>query len=201
MLLPRERQPLRSDTCRYNHSRHACSMRLRCTSCCKMDDGNRVSADAPFWWTSLPQLHTFTLSSADALWLKGVREGALAVARTPWSDAVGRRTAQLGECQNYFVTMGIQNRDKSCSPTRSGHPKPIPKPILALLSGHFSSTQTHRCRRSNTHRTTVSLSPYCPSIRMEATPSDSQALTATHGNMLMCVAHVSHAQAASDGTR
>ena len=80
-----------------------------------MDDGNRVSADAPFWSTSLPQLHTFTLSSADALWLKGVREGALAVARTPWSDAVGRRTAQLGESQNYFVTMGTQNPDKSCS--------------------------------------------------------------------------------------
>ena len=79
-----------------------------------MDDGNRVSADAPFWWTSLPQLHTFTLSSADALWLKGVREGALAVARTPWSDAAGRRTAQLGESQNYFVTMGIQNPDNSC---------------------------------------------------------------------------------------
>ena len=37
------------------------------------------------------------------LWLKGVREGALAVARTPWSDAAGRRTAQLGESQNYFV--------------------------------------------------------------------------------------------------
>ena len=79
-----------------------------------MDDGNRVSADAPFWWTSLPQLHTFTLSSADALWLKGVREGALAVARTPWSDAAGRRTAQLGESQNYFVTMGIHNPDNSC---------------------------------------------------------------------------------------
>ena len=79
-----------------------------------MDDGIRVSADAPFWWTSLPQLHTFTLSSADALWLKGVREGALAVARTPWSDAAGRRTAQLGESQNYFVTMGIQNPDNSC---------------------------------------------------------------------------------------
>ena len=90
-------------------------MRLRCTSCCKMDDGIRVSADAPFWWTSLPQLHTFTLSSADALWLKGVREGALAVARTPWSDAAGRRTAQLGESQNYFVTMGIQNPDNSCT--------------------------------------------------------------------------------------
>ena len=121
MLLPRERQPLRSDNCRYNHSRHACSMRLRCTSCCKMDDGNRVSADAPFWWTSLPQLHTFTLSSADALWLKGVREGALPVARTPWSDAAGRRTAQLGESQNYFVTMGIQNPDNSCTvPLRRG---------------------------------------------------------------------------------
>ena len=89
-----------------------------------MDDGNRVSADAPFWWTSLPQLHTFTLSSADALWLKGVREGALAVARTPWSDAAGRRTAQLGESQNYFVTMGTQNPDITCTaaeptPTRS----------------------------------------------------------------------------------
>ena len=84
---------------------------------------------------------------------------------------------------------------------RSGHLKPIPKPFPSPSSGHFSSTQTHRCRRSNTHRTTVSLSPYCPSIRMEATPSDSQALTAAHGNMLMCVAHVSHAQAASDSTR
>ena len=31
VLLPRERQALRSDTCRYNHSRHACSMKLRCT--------------------------------------------------------------------------------------------------------------------------------------------------------------------------
>ena len=66
-----------------------------------MDDGNRVSADAPFWWTSVPQLHTFTLSSADALWLKGVRERALAVARTPWSDAAGPRTAQLAESQNF----------------------------------------------------------------------------------------------------
>ena len=68
----------------------------------------------------MPQLHTFTLSSADALWLKGVREGALAVARTPWSDAAGRRTAQLGESQNYFVTMGIQNPDNSCSLSASG---------------------------------------------------------------------------------
>ena len=66
-------------------------------------------------------MHTFTLSSADALWLKGVREGALAVARTPWSDAAGRRTAQLGESQNYFVTMGIQNPDNSCTvPLRRG---------------------------------------------------------------------------------
>ena len=61
------------------------------------------------------KLKAFTLTSAEALWLKGVREGALPVARRARSDAAGRRTAQLGECQNYFVTMGIQNRDKSCS--------------------------------------------------------------------------------------
>ena len=102
-----------------------------------MDDGNRVSADAPFWWTSLPQLHTFTLSRGDALWLKGVREGALAVARTPWSDAAGRRTAQLGECQNYFVTMGIQNPDNSCS-AYSGAPTPADP--LGGLSLHVAST-------------------------------------------------------------
>ena len=114
-----------------------------------MDDGNRVSADAPFWWTSLPQLHTFTLSSADALWLKGVREGALAVARTPWSDAAGRRTAQLGESQNYFVTMGTQNPDNSCTPNfamveiraadRPVPPPSIKTPVLQLASGGLVS--------------------------------------------------------------
>ena len=98
-----------------------------------MDDGNRVSADAPFWWTSLPQLHTFTLSSADALWLKGVREGALAVARTPWSDAAGRRTAQLGESQNYFVTMGTQNPDITCTRCAGGE-------VIALSSRRLATS-------------------------------------------------------------
>ena len=59
------------------------------------------------------KLKAFTLTSAEALWLKGVREGALPVARRARSDAAGRRTAQLGESQNYFVTMGTQNPDTS----------------------------------------------------------------------------------------
>ena len=58
------------------------------------------------------KLKAFTLTSAEALWLKGVREGALPVARRARSDAAGRRTAQLGECQNYFVTMGGDKKQK-----------------------------------------------------------------------------------------
>ena len=114
-----------------------------------MDDGNRVSADAPFWWTSLPQLHTFTLSSADALWLKGVREGALAVARTPWSDAAGRRTAQLGESQNYFVTMGTQNPDITCTRDREtkGRGQAINDTLLLSLVCAKSRRLYKRLRR------------------------------------------------------
>ena len=124
-----------------------------------MDDGIRVSADAPFWWTSLPQLHTFTLSSADALWLKGVREGALAVARTPWSDAAGRRTAQLGESQNYFVTMGIQNPDNSCRTLTVDFGESnstAPMMLLVYLmtqaaSSHRSEPGALRWRQSDAH--------------------------------------------------
>ena len=47
------------------------------------------------------KLHTFTLSSADAPWLKGVREGALAVARTASSDSANYEVRATSECQNF----------------------------------------------------------------------------------------------------
>ena len=102
MLLPREKLVMKSGSCRCNHSRYACSMKLRCTSCSKVDDGNWLSADAPFWWTLMLKLKAFTLSSAGALWLKGIREGGLPVARTARSDEVRPRGSQLTEHQNYL---------------------------------------------------------------------------------------------------
>ena len=53
-----------------------------------MDDTNRASVDAPFWWTLTTKLKALTLSSADALWLKDVREGGRLVARTATSDSL-----------------------------------------------------------------------------------------------------------------
>ena len=113
MLLPRERQFARSDTCRCSHSRHACSMKLRCTSCCKVDDGNRLSADAPSWWTLMLKLHTFTLSSADALWLKGVREGGHPVARTARSGLHGSGARGCFLIKTFSKNETNQNPDTS----------------------------------------------------------------------------------------
>ena len=115
MLLPRENELTKSGTFRCNHARHACSMKPRRPSCCQVDDGKSTLGKAQFWWTLMLKLKAFTLTSAEALWLKGVREGALPVARRARSDAAGRRTAQLGESQNYFVTMGTQNPDITCT--------------------------------------------------------------------------------------
>ena len=107
MLLPREKQVMKSGSCRCNHSRHASSMKLRCTSCCKVDDGKSTVGKAPFWWTLVLRLKAFTSSGEDALWLKGVREGALPVARTARSSPVRPRGSQLRIVQIFLKRMVI----------------------------------------------------------------------------------------------
>jgi hypothetical protein len=47
------------------------------------------------------KLKAFTLSSAEALWLKGVREGALPVASRARSNSVRPRASQLRIEQNF----------------------------------------------------------------------------------------------------
>eukprot|EP00964_Phaeocystis_antarctica_P046166 scaffold26637_cov57-Phaeocystis_antarctica.AAC.1 len=81
VLLKRRRRLTKSDTCRCNHARHACSMKPRCPSCCQVEDGKSSLRKAQSWWTLTARLEAFTSSSADALWLKGVREGGRPVAR------------------------------------------------------------------------------------------------------------------------
>jgi len=54
-----------------------------------------------FWWTLMLKLKAFTLSSAEALWLKGVREGALPVASRARSNSVRPRASQLRIEQNF----------------------------------------------------------------------------------------------------
>ena len=51
------------------------------------------------------KLKAFTLSSAEALWLKGVREGALPVARRARSNSVRPRASQLRIVQNSLKPM------------------------------------------------------------------------------------------------
>ena len=64
------------------------------------------------WWTSMLKLHTFTLSSADAPWLKGVREGALAVARTASSDSSAPRASAK---TSQKVCANLNPSDNSCT--------------------------------------------------------------------------------------
>ena len=51
------------------------------------------------------RLKAFTLSSADALWLKGVREGTLSVARRARSESVRPRGSQLRIVQIFLKQM------------------------------------------------------------------------------------------------
>ena len=119
MLLPRQRQLTKSDTCRCNHSRYACSMKLRCTSCSKVDDGNWLSADAPFWWTLMLKLKAFTLSSAGALWLAQRCPGR-------WSSSgpngeVGRGpTTRLAVDRTSKLQSLPPPRDRRCGAVRCG---------------------------------------------------------------------------------
>ena len=105
MLLPRENQLTKSGTFRCNHARHACSMKPRRPSCCQVDDGKSTLGKAQFWWTLMLKLKAFTLTSAEALWLKGVREGALPVARRARSNSVRPRASQLRIVQNSLKPM------------------------------------------------------------------------------------------------
>ena len=115
VLLRRPRQLTKSSNWRYNHARHACSIKPRCPSCCKVEDGNRASADAPFWLTLTARLKAFTWSSADALWLKGVREGGRPVARRARSDSAAFTGLLVGDPSKPFKKMVTQNPDISCS--------------------------------------------------------------------------------------
>eukprot|EP00964_Phaeocystis_antarctica_P017288 scaffold9540_cov36-Phaeocystis_antarctica.AAC.1 len=81
VLLKRPRRLTKSDNYRCNHARHACSMKPRCPSCCQVDDGKSSLDKEQSWWTLTARLEAFTSSRADALWLKGVREGGRPVAR------------------------------------------------------------------------------------------------------------------------
>ena len=72
-------------------------LRSRCGDEDAAVPGRLAPPPSPLGAHEIYKLHTFTLSSADALWLKGVRERGLLVTRTPWSDAAGPRTAQLDE--------------------------------------------------------------------------------------------------------
>eukprot|EP00964_Phaeocystis_antarctica_P062316 scaffold37327_cov68-Phaeocystis_antarctica.AAC.2 len=56
-------------------------MKPRCPSCCQVDDAKSSLGKPQFWWTLTARLEAFTSSGADALWLKGVREGGRPVAR------------------------------------------------------------------------------------------------------------------------
>ena len=100
-----------------------------------------------------------------------------------------------------FLFKKRRNPATECAPETD----PEPDPETALKRALLLDTDP-QARGPNTHRTTASLSP-CPSARMEATPSGSQALTSRSSWLITSTCScawptgVSHAQAASDSTR